>query len=245
MLPYRDINPTRRFPLLTFVLIGINVFIFAMQVSMTPRELQGFFLEYGVIPRFAVQAPFSPDTLSRVLSSMFIHGSFVHIAGNMLYLYLFGDNVEDRLGKLCYLLLYMISGVAAVVAQVFVNPQSLVPMIGASGAIAGVLGSYIVLYPNVEVRAIIPLGWFPVFTSWPAWIVIGLWFVIQLFSGITALQAPQMPQMGGVAFFAHVGGFIAGMVLTWLFLLLFPQPPADQRRQMLYERARRRYERRY
>jgi len=153
---------------------------------------------------------------------------------------LFGDNVEDRLGWLGYILLYLISGAVAVATQVLVFPDARVPMVGASGAIAGVLGSYLVMYPGVEVRAIIPLGWIPLFTRWPAWIVIGLWFIIQLFSGIASLGVPTMQQQGGVAFFAHIGGFVAGVVLTILFLLVFPQPGRNDRYKMLYERANRR-----
>jgi membrane associated rhomboid family serine protease len=169
---------------------------------------------------------------------MFFHGGFEHIAGNMLYLYLFGDNIEDRFGIPLYLVLYFVSGYVAAFAQSMINPSSVVPMIGASGAIAGVLGAYLVLYPSVRVRGIIPLGRVSQMSELPAFIVLGMWFVLQLFNGVTSL-GPEY-QNGGVAFFAHIGGFIAGAVIAFIFRMLIPdQAPAPQQNQALYQRTQR------
>jgi membrane associated rhomboid family serine protease len=155
----------------------------------------------------------------------------------MLYLWLFGDNVEDRFGGIFYLILYFICGYLAAIAQVIIDPISQIPLVGASGAIAGVLGGYLILYPSIRVRGIIPLGYIARFTEWPAWGVLGLWFVLQLFNGIASLGVETAS--GGVAFFAHIGGFVAGVLLTILFMRLMPQPPAEQRNQLLYDRSRR------
>jgi membrane associated rhomboid family serine protease len=237
MLPIRDLNPTRRFPILTFALIAINVIVFLWELTLTERELFTQFLDIAVVPELFSRAPFSPESLLDVLRSTFLHGGWGHILGNMLYLYLFGDNIEDRLGKVLFLALYFISGYAAAAAQTLVDPNSGVPMIGASGAIAGVLGSYLVLFPTVKVRGIIPLGFIPIFTELPAFIVLGLWFVLQLFTGVASIGAPITE--GGVAFFAHIGGFVAGALLTLIYMMLVPQPPVEQRNRMLYERANR------
>jgi membrane associated rhomboid family serine protease len=156
----------------------------------------------------------------------------------MLYLWLFGDNIEDRLGRVIYPIFYFAGGFAAGFAQILIDPNSTIPLIGASGAIAGVLGGYLILYPGVKVRGIIPLGWFARWAEWPAWAVLGLWFVIQLFNGAVSIGV-QSGAMGGVAFFAHIGGFVAGMIMIWIFMRVVPQPPLEERRDLLYERARR------
>jgi membrane associated rhomboid family serine protease len=169
---------------------------------------------------------------------MFMHGGFEHIIGNMLYLYLFGDNLEDRMGVLLYAGLYLVSGFVAVIAQVLISPGSTVPMIGASGAIAGVLGGYLIMFPNVRVRGIIPLGRIGSIQEMPAIFVLGFWFVLQLFNGLASLGVPTASE-GGTAFFAHIGGFVAGLVLTWLFMRMVPQPPSSERNQMLYQRTQR------
>ena len=169
MFPLSDENPTRRTPVLTWLLILINVAVFAWQLQFSPQELTRIFRELSVVPASIMQNPFSPETALDVLRSMFFHGGFAHIAFNMLYMYLFADNVEDRLGRVPFVLLYFASGVLAVVAQVLItyltNANPNVPMVGASGAIAGVLGSYFVMYPGVTVRGIVPIGWFGFFTS--------------------------------------------------------------------------------
>lgn len=235
MLPVSDANPTRRIPIVTYILIGINILVFLWELTLSEMGLQDAFMDLAVVARNISNAPFSLESLLDIVRSMFFHGGIEHIAGNMLYLWLFGDNVEDRLGKLLYLALYFLSGFAAVVAQVMVDPNSTVPMVGASGAIAGVLGSYLLLFPGVKVRGIVPLGRVSQMAEMPAWIVLGFWFVLQLFNGIASLGVETTG--GGVAFFAHIGGFVLGMAITVLFMLLFPQPPAEQRNQVLYKRA--------
>ncbi len=237
MMPLKDMNPTRRFPIVTYGLIAINVAVFIWELSMPEAQLAQRFQELAAVPANISANPFSAESILDMIRSMFLHGGFEHIFGNMLYLYLFGDNIEDRFGWIGYLLLYFISGFVAVFAQVIINPASTVPMIGASGAIAGVLGSYLVLFPSVKVRGIIPLGRVSTMQELPAFIVLGMWFGLQLISGFASL-GPEY-QSGGVAFFAHIGGFIAGVVLTFVFMGIFPQPPVEERQQKLYERAER------
>lgn len=237
MLPLRDINETRRFPLLTYLLILINVLVFLWELSFPPAQLEAALVAgLTVIPASASAAPFAPGTILSVLRSMFFHAGWAHLLGNMLYLYLFGDNVEDRLGRIGYVLLYLGSGFAAAWMQIIIDPTSTIPLVGASGAIAGVLGSYFILFPSVRVKGIVPLAFFFFWAEWPAWLVIGLWFLVQLFSGVSSLGVEMN---GGVAFFAHIGGFIFGLILTRLMMMVFPQPPVPTRQEMLYQRARR------
>jgi membrane associated rhomboid family serine protease len=238
MLPMQDVNPTRRFPIMTYILIGINVVVFLWEMSLGDAGLEAAFRDLAVVPESFSRAPLSPESLLDVLRSMFFHGGFEHIAGNMLYLYLFGDNIEDRFGIPLYLVLYFLSGYAAAFAQSVIDPSSTIPMVGASGAIAGVLGAYLVLYPSVRVRGIIPLGRVSQMSELPAVIVLGMWFVLQLFNGVTSLGADYAG--GGVAFFAHIGGFIAGGVIALIFRMLIPdQAPATQQNQALYQRTQR------
>lgn len=239
MFPVRDLNPTRRLPILTYILIGINVLVFLWEQTLSPEQLQNAFMEMAVVPANLSANPLSLEALLDSVRSMFFHGGWAHLLGNMLYLYLFGDNLEDRLGYILYLVMYFISGFAAVAAQVIIDPNSTIPLVGASGAIAGVLGGYLIMFPGVRVQGIIPLGGFSRMAEWPAWIVLGMWFVLQLFNGVASLGVPTEATTGGVAFFAHIGGFVAGLVLTFLFTRMVPQPPAPQRREMLYERAQR------
>ena len=236
MFPLQDLNPTRRFPILTYVLIGLNVLVFIWEMTLSPDALQDVFMDLSVVPAYLTSAPFSLEALLDVVRSMFFHGGIAHIGGNMLYLYLFGDNLEDRLGRPLFLLLYFASGFAAALAQVMIDPTSTVPLVGASGAIAGVLGGYLLLFPTVRVRGIIPIGRISRLAEWPAWAVLALWFGLQLFNGVSTLG---MDMSGGVAFFAHVGGFVMGMVFTGLFMWVIPQPSTPQRQDMLYRRASR------
>lgn len=236
MLPLQDINPTRRFPFFTYGLIIINVLVFFWELSLPEAELGRRFLELAVVPaNLNRDGFFAPESILDMLRSMFLHGGWDHILGNMLYLYLFGDNVEDRFGGILYLVLYFASGVAATFAQYVIDPASTIPNIGASGAIAGVLGSYLVLYPGVKVRGIVGLGRVGAMQEWPAFVVLGMWFVLQLVSGFGSLGT-ESQYGGGVAFFAHIGGFVAGVILTLAFMRISPQPPADQRRETLYKR---------
>jgi membrane associated rhomboid family serine protease len=237
MLPLKDINPTRRFPFLTYTLIVINVLVFLWELSFSPAQLELALTSLAVVPAKASADPFSLATLLSLIRSMFFHAGWSHLLGNMLYLYLFGDNVEDRLGRMMYLLLYFGSGFAASWAQIAIDPTSSVVLVGASGAIAGALGSYFILFPSVRVKGIVPLAVIGLWAEWPAWLVIGLWFGVQLFTGVASLGVETGG--GGVAFFAHVGGFVFGLILTGLVMLLYPQPPISQRQEMLYQRARR------
>ena len=236
MLPVGDINPVRRTPYLTWGLIAINVLVFLWQLTLSPNQLDQVFQAYAAVPRNISAAPFSLESILDGLRSMFMHGGFDHIIGNMLYLFLFGDNIEDRLGKVLFLVLYFASGYAAVYAQVYIEPNSTIPMIGASGAIAGVLGAYLVMFPNVKVRALIFLGYFGTIRELPAIVVLGFWFVLQLISGFASLGA-SADYGGGVAFFAHIGGFVIGAALGFVFVRMVPQPPMQDRYDMLYERA--------
>jgi membrane associated rhomboid family serine protease len=234
MFPIRDLNPTRRLPILTWTLIAANVLVFLWEVSLPPEQLQSVFFRFSVVPRQLMADPFSLEAVLDTFRSMFFHGGWAHLGGNMLYLFLFGDNLEDYLGKLLYLMVYFASGVAAVVAQVAIDPSSGIPLVGASGAIAGVLGGYLILYPGVRVQGIIFLGGFGILREFPAWIVLGFWFVIQLFSGLASLGAPS-DVGGGVAFFAHIGGFVFGLAATWLLAQGMPGD-RDAREQYLYKR---------
>lgn len=238
MLPLKDFNPTRRTPVFTYLLIAINVVVFFWEQLQSPAALQQAFLRLAVVPASAVQNPLALDTWLDFVRSMFFHGGWFHLGGNMLYLWLFGDNLEDRMGAPLYLIFYFVSGFVASFAQIAIDPNSTIPLVGASGAIAGVLGGYLIMFPGVRVRGIIPLGFFSRAAEWPAWAVLGLWFVLQLFNGTVSLGVSS-GATGGVAFFAHIGGFVVGLVLTWIFMQLVPQPPAPERRDVLYDRARR------
>jgi len=238
MFPISDANPTRRLPILTYGLIVTTVLVFLWELSLSESQLEQTFRNLSVVPANVSSNLFSLETFVDIIRSVFFHGGWDHIIGNMLYLYLFGDNVEDRLGKIGFLLLYFVSGFVAALAQVYIDPTSQIPLIGASGAIAGVLGGYLLLYPTVRVRGIVPLGRISTFAEWPAWIVLGMWFVLQLINGFASLGAPA-EYGGGVAFFAHIGGFVTGLIITWIITRLVPQPPVDQRVNMLYRRAAR------
>jgi membrane associated rhomboid family serine protease len=198
-------------PYVNWAIIVLCFLAFFYELSLSSRQLDAFILEFGAIPRNISQF----RDLYTILSSMFVHGGWAHILGNMLFLYIFGDNIEDAMGHLPYLLFYLICGIVAALAQVFLDPTSTIPIIGASGAISGVLGAYIVLFPQGKVRAIVFFGAIGQIVLVPAWVMLGLWFLLQLFSGFASLGASS--ESGGVAFWAHVGGFIAGVVLVWLF----------------------------
>ena len=238
MLPLKDLNPTRRVPIITYGLIAANVIVFLWEQTLSPVELQDAFLRLSIVPASVIEDPLALDTLLDFIRSMFFHGGWAHLLGNMLYLWLFGDNLEDRMGVMLFLFLYFLGGIVASMAQIFIDPNSTIPLIGASGAIAGVLGGYLILFPGVRVRGIVPLGLVTRLAEWPAWIVLGLWFVIQLFNGAISLGV-QTGATGGVAFFAHIGGFLTGLILTGIFMKLIPQPPAEHRREVLYQRAQR------
>ena len=206
MIPLRDVIPSRTFPFFTIAFIVFNSVAFLFEMSLPQKTLEVFVREYGVVP-----AEFS---WLAVLTSMFLHGDWLHFLGNMLYLWIFGDNVEDRLGKPLYILFYLVTGIAATMAQYAVVPGSSIPNVGASGAIAGVLGAYLVMFPKARVNVIVPGG---MVMALPALIVLGFWMVLQVFSGVGAIATTdETASTGGVAYMAHVGGFIAGMALGLL-----------------------------
>jgi membrane associated rhomboid family serine protease len=238
MLPISDINPTRRIPYVTYIIIAMNVIVFLGQLGMGQEQLFNLFTTQSVVPVLVTRNPFSLETILDFIRSMFFHGGWAHIGGNMLYLWIFGDNIEDRLGKILYILFYLFCGFVAGIAQVIIDPTSQIPLVGASGAIAGVLGGYLVMFPGVRVRGLIILGYFSRLTEIPAIYVLGFWFVMQLFSGVASLGVETG---GGVAFFAHIGGFVAGMVVIWLFMRIIPQPPKEERVNGLYRRYGRPY----
>lgn len=215
MLPIRDHNPSGRTPFVTYALIAINIVVFISYYpfASSERELALVFYSYGVVPQFII----SGENWLGLLTSMFLHGGWMHLLGNMLFLYIFGDNIEDKMGHITYLGFYILTGLAAAFLQIVFDPFSTVPMVGASGAIAGVMGGYLLLYPKARVDILlIFLIFFKVFTI-PAWIMLVFWFGMQTFNGVASIGADG----GGVAYWAHAGGFIAGMVLTYpLFLRL-------------------------
>ena len=210
MIPIRDENPTHSVPIITYVLIVVNIVVFIFQTLLGSYNEQ-FIYQFALIPS-DISGFNSLESLANIFSSMFMHAGLAHIGGNMLYLWIFGDNVEDRLGSVKYLLFYVIGGVIASITHIYTNPASSIPTVGASGAIAAVLGAYLVLYPQQKVLTLIPLGFWMRITMVPAFLVLGLWFVLQLFSGVMSLGGPDV---GGVAFWAHIGGFITGVLLGW------------------------------
>ncbi len=215
MIPLHDDNPTDIFPVLTILFIVTCVLVFFWQVSLGSPGGQMAVYSLGVIPAVLLDKVSLPAELVlvpaelTVITSMFLHGGFMHLAGNMLYLWIFGNNLEDALGHFRFIVFYLLCGVAAVFGQVLQNPASEIPMIGASGAISGVLGGYLLLYPHARVLVLIPLGFFSQLIRLPAGWVLGFWFLIQLVS-----SALSSPDGAGVAWYAHIGGFIAGMVLV-------------------------------
>jgi membrane associated rhomboid family serine protease len=216
MIPYKDVNPTRTFPFVTIALIVINVLVFFYELTY-PGGMDRLVLDYGAIPAnlvfFQDTQPIGPITT--IFTSMFMHGGFLHIGGNMLYLWIFGNNIEDVMGHFRYIIFYLVSGIAAVYAFSLSDPSSVVPMIGASGAISGVLGAYLLLFPRAQVYTLVFLGFFIQVIRLPALIVIGFWAIIQLVSGFAVHTGAQ----GGVAFFAHVGGFVFGIAAIKIFLI--------------------------
>ena len=240
MIPIKDYpGPRRRMPWVTWGLIAVNVIIFLYEVSLGPNA-PAFMLAYSVVPVALVHGipqtslpgvpahlPFqtpNPVYLT-IITSMFLHAGWLHIGGNMLFLYIFGDNVEDRMGHFPYLAFYLFCGVIAGISQAVVTLNSSIPSLGASGAIAGVLAAYLVLFPWARVRTVIFIVIFFTIVTLPAFVLIGIWFLLQFFDGVAALSNVQQG-MGGVAYFAHIGGFVTGLVITLLLRPLL-RPPAD------------------
>ena len=245
MIPISDSVRSRTTPYVNITFIALNILIFLYQLTLSTfpdartflSELDIFFFDWGAIPacltdRFGFEPETSPGALAFVcpegdralatpFTSMFLHGGWLHLIGNMVFLWVFGDNVEDAMGHIRYVVFYLVVGLAAGAAHIFMNQNDIIPAIGASGAVAGVLGAYLVLYPRATVAAILPifiLFWMPFRV--PAVLLIGFWFLLQLFNGIAAIAATDITGAGGgIAWFAHIGGFIAGLVLVRVFTL--------------------------
>jgi membrane associated rhomboid family serine protease len=225
MIPIKDSPRAQRFPFVNIALILANALVFYFELTMGAGRLEGFIDRFGLVPARLMAVDFSyPASVVAgaipLFTSMFIHAGWIHIAGNLLFLWIFGDNVEDRLGHLGYAVFYVLCGVGAGLAHAFlttaISGPSVVPTIGASGAIAGVMGAYIVLYPKAKVLTLVPAIFYAWFWEIPAWIYLGVWILIQLFTGMLDLSGATS---GGVAWWAHVGGFAAGAIL----ILIFPK----------------------
>jgi membrane associated rhomboid family serine protease len=233
MIPIRDDQPRFSTPYVTYFIIALNILIFLFELSVRAhgeRALAGFMYEFGVVPREVTGILTGTPQVSLagafipIITSMFLHASFLHILGNMWVLWIFGDNIEDYLGHFSYLVFYLLCGVAASITHILLNANSGVPSVGASGAIAGVMGAYFLLYPRARVLTVVPM--FFLFFWWlPAWIVLGYWFLIQFFSGAATSVAYTSQTGGGIAFWAHVGGFVAGIVM----IKVFPERPRRYR----------------
>jgi len=209
LIPLRDSVPARRPPVVVLAIVAACALVFLYELGLSPWELADFFRTFGVVPARLL----GPDPpYYTLVTSMFLHGGWLHLLGNLLYLWIFGNNVEDVMGHGRFAVFYLLCGLAAAAVQVAFSPASTVPMVGASGAIAGVLGAYLVLFPRARILALVPMGFFTQLAEVPAVLFLPLWFVLQLLYGIASLGAPT--QGGGVAFWAHVGGFVAGVVLV-------------------------------
>ena len=223
-LPLKDDNPTNTFPFVTVGLILANCFVFYHQLTLSLPAGQKFVFQWGAIPYQIVHGEvlYGPGLFPPVLtlfSAMFLHGGFLHLIGNMLYLWIFGNNIEDTLGHFRFLIFYLLAGIGAALTQVFSDPQSTMPMIGASGAVAGVLGAYLLLFPHARILTLMFIFIFIRMIRIPALIVLGFWFLMQLLSITSGYET-------GVAFFAHIGGFVAGLILVKVF-----QPQKARRRK--------------
>jgi membrane associated rhomboid family serine protease len=242
MFPYHDENETKRTPVVTYTIIALNVLVWVViQGAGSTLPLARSVCELGLIPGELTGA-LPPGTVfpmgeglscltdpgrqvSNLFTSMFLHGGWMHLLGNMWFLWIFGNNIEDSMGHARFVVFYLACGVAAALAQVLVNPASAIPMVGASGAISGVMGAYLVLYPRVRVFAIVPIGFIPISIALPAWTMLVYWAVLQAVGGLFGLLGEER---GGVAFWAHLGGFIAGVVLVKI--LARPDDVAEHRR---------------
>lgn len=212
MIPLYDTLRPRRFPFINWLLILANAAVFWYELQLGENTLQNFIFTWGLIPAELISNP-QKEWLT-VFTAMFLHGGWFHIISNMWVLYIFGDNIEDRVGSLRYLLFYLLSGIAAAALQVFVLPRSSVPMIGASGAIAGVLGAYLVSFPGSRIASIVPVFFIFTIVEVPAILFLIFWFITQLYSGLFAIQGGSS---SGIAWWAHIGGFIFGLIMVSFF----------------------------
>jgi membrane associated rhomboid family serine protease len=230
MIPLRDTIPARRFPVINTAIIGLNVLVFLFQLALGPDQLEQLIGLCGLVPARFWQGGWELSRWYPLFASMFLHAGWWHLIANMLTLYIFGDNVEDRLGHLRYVLFYLFGGLAASVAHLVAYRGSPIPTVGASGAIAGVLGAYLVLYPHARVITLLPILFFIRIVEVPALVYLGFWFISQLFNGLFALTAVDVMQAGGVAWWAHIGGFVFGLAVIRLISPRRPRTYADEYR---------------
>jgi membrane associated rhomboid family serine protease len=233
LIPLHDDNPTRSTPILTFLLVAVNVVVWLVQLRLGDR----FTYQYALFPAAVVQGrqlvadgialPALEPTWLSIFTSMFLHGSWLHLIGNMWYLWIFGNNVEDALGRARFVFFYLFGGAVAAAAHIVTGPNSTIPTVGASGAIAAVLGGYLVLYPHARITTVVPIFFFLQILQLPASIVLGFWFLLQIFNGLMGMG--MMEDRGGVAFMAHVGGFVAGYIVMRLFGNRRREPPRYER----------------
>ncbi len=216
MIPLRDTTRSANFPVINTILIVSNVVVFLYEISLG-QGLNRFIFQHGLIPGllFSSTSTGIVERFSPFFTSLFIHGGFLHLLGNMLFLYIFGDNVEDKMGHFKYLAFYIICGFSAAVFQTLTNVHSMIPMVGASGAISGVLGAYLIFFPRSRILTLLPIFFFIQLIHIPAAVFIIVWFIFQFLSGVATL--PAKPGIGGVAFWAHIGGFVSGLILARFF----------------------------
>ncbi len=221
MFPIQDSVPRRCPPLMMWSIMAVNIFFFLLETRLDPHQLQKLFYIYGMVParythpEWAAWAGLAPGAILPLFTSMFLHGGWLHIIGNMWTLWIFGDNVEDELGHFRFLIFYLLCGLAASMVQIYTNTGSTIPTVGASGAIAGVMGAYFLLFPHARIIIMIPILFFPFFFDVPAVFFLGFWFMQQIFGGTLMLAGPR--EVGGIAFWAHAGGFIFGMAAIRIF----------------------------
>ena len=235
MIPIRDTIPSKNYPVVNNCIIGINVILYLVQMAQGP-DLNRFVYIYGLVPaRYSIPQITSYFTTGQqffsLLSFMFLHGGFWHLLGNMWSLYIFGDNVEDRLGPLRYIVFYLLCGITSGLSHLIFNLNSNIPTIGASGAIAGVMGAYLILHPNAKILTLIPIIFIPWFIEIPAFFFLGFWFVLQFINA-----AGSHGSIGGIAWWAHIGGFIFGIIFLKIFLLLPKIGVSDQMRRVTAKR---------
>ena len=232
MIPVTDAVRARTFPFVNLAIIAINFIVFFYELSLSEADINRFFFDHGVVPRRLADWWGDPSGLEQpltIITSAFIHGGWLHILGNMLYLWVFGDNIEDALGHVKYAVFYIVAATGAVALQVAIDTNEVIPMVGASGAIAGVLGAYLVLYPKATVGVVIPWFWFFGAIPLPATFLIGFWFVMQLFAGIAAIGTSAAGE--GIAVWAHVGGFTTGFLAVLALRPLLRVSPLPARRR--------------
>ncbi len=227
MFPLYDIIPSRKKPIVNYVIIVLCFLAFFYELSLSPVEREIFMRTYGVVPANYAGVPFwewftNLSLLIPLITSMFLHGGWAHIIGNMWSLWIFGDNVEDVMGHVRYAIFYLLSGLGAITLHILLNLDSTIPTIGASGAISGVMGAYMYLFPWSRIVTLIPLFFMAYFVEVPAYVYLGIWFIGQLISGMATFA---IGHAGGIAFWAHVGGFIAGILLRKVFVKEVPRPP--------------------